>query len=126
MDWRGRAYYVVKLEWTEYYHWTHTLKQIPGVRLHCPTQVSIKKYRNCEKYNDELEYRGQYSYLIGCIESSRKTVEDVLNSAKQNEPYGVTWRQIEQKPKPYSPYRGFEERRCDLNSRKRCTHCMDC
>ena len=120
MDWRNRKYYVVRFSHIECEYRLQALKLINNVRIHCPTESSVS-YDH--KYKDEAEPRGYYQYLIGCNNEFSDAVEYELRKAHR---YGSNWREIKQYQKSYSPYKGFPERRCDLNPRKRCNHCMDC
>ena len=121
MDWRNRKYYLVKLSLEEYNYRIRQLKCIQGIRIHCPTQFTASN--TCYTFKDEQEKRGYYQFLIGCIADVSEAVEYELRKSQRS---GSSWKEIKQKIKPCSPYRGFPERRCELNPRKRCTHCGDC
>ena len=124
MDWRNRKYYLVRLSIEEYEYRIRQLKLIQGIRIHNPTQLaSTNTYNTSFKFKDEQEPRGYYHFLIGCKTDISELVEFELRKSQRS---GSSWKEIKQKIKPYSPYQGFPERRCDLNPRKRCTHCGDC
>jgi hypothetical protein len=123
MDWRGRRYYIARFSYDHYDIRISLLKNIDGVRLHSPTKHDLNI-----KLPDELESRGYYHTLIGCtIDSSDKVVLE-LTRAEREDIY-TKWKEIIQDTsKRYLDINGIEMpyRKCDLNPRKRCNHCMDC
>ena len=124
MDWRNRKYYVACFPNESFDLCLRTLKLIDSVTIHTPTQYAVK---HCfDIICDEIEPRGYYQFLIGCSYDIADCVEYELRKAERRDGKSASWKEIKQKPKPYSPYRGFPERRCDLHPSKRCTHCMDC
>lgn len=123
MDWRGRKYYVARFSCDAYNMRINILKNINSVRLHCPTKHDFNI-----KLPDEIEARGYYQILIGCNLSNFEAVEYELRKAERND-YGCSWKEIKRDvSKKYFDIYGNEMpyRRCDMNPRKRCNHCMDC
>lgn len=122
MDWRGRKYYIATFSPEAYDMRINILKNIESVKLSSP----IKKYNI--KLPDEQEERGYYQILIGCRLGDHEIVEFELRKAKRNDIF-TEWKEVKRDiSKKYFDIYGQEMpyRRCDLNPRKRCNHCMDC
>ena len=125
MDWRGRKYYIANFSCEAYDMRINILKNIEGIRLHCPPQ----NHNSQTKLSDELERRGCYHVLIGCKFEDSEFVEHELRKADRNDKYGCSWKEIKRDiSKKYFDINGQEMpyRRCDINPNKRCNHCMDC
>lgn len=123
MDWRGRKYYVARFSCDAYDIRIDALKNIDGVRLHSPTKHNFKI-----KLSDEIESREYYHILIGCRIDTSIIVENELKKAEYNDIYS-RWKEIRRdKSKKYFDIYGQEMsyRKCELNSNKRCNHCMNC
>ena len=120
MDWRGRRYYCVSFDW-----------QSQGMRLEILKsigKIKIRSYQNIPKQPDETEERGHYQFMLGVPHSYSETVEYELRKAERNDDW-CKWKEIKRDvSKKYFDVLGFEMpyRKCDLNPRKRCNHCMNC
>jgi hypothetical protein len=120
MDWRGRKYYCVSFDWQSSDMRLDILKLIG--------KVKVRPYQNIPKQADELEERGHYQFMLGVPINCSDAVEYELRKAERNDDY-CTWKEIKRDmSKKYFDVLGFEMpyRRCDLNPRKRCNHCMNC
>jgi hypothetical protein len=122
MDWRNRKYYVASFSILDNDYTIEQLRLIDSIRIHNPTELIAQNY--AIKFDDEIEPRYSYQYLISCKTEYSDAVEYELRKAQRNG--NAHWKEIQHKIKPFSPYSGFPERRCDLNPRKRCNHCGDC
>ena len=123
MDWRDRKYYVVRFSPDSYDMRIRILKNIEGVKLNPSTNHKINT-----KFPDEKEPRGSYHVLIGCKADIKDIVEFELRKAERND-WCSSWKEVQRDiSKKYFDIYGQEMsyRKCDLNPRKRCNHCMDC
>jgi hypothetical protein len=123
MDWRDRKYYVASFSPEAYDMRMKILKSIEGVKLHSSTNHKINT-----KFPDEKELRGSYHVLIGCKADIKDIVEFELREAKRND-WWAKWKEVQRDiSKKYFDIYGQEMpyRKCYLNPRKRCNHCMDC
>lgn len=92
MDWRERKYYTVKFDFGAKAMRTRYLKNIPSVKLHCPTNLISHSSRLA--FTDEYEVRGnKYDYLISCKFKVSDLVEYELNKAKRNDGF-CAWQEI--------------------------------
>lgn len=92
MDWRERKYYTVKFDVCAKAMRIRYLKNIPSVKLHCPTNLIYHSSR--PTFTDEYEVRGNnYDYLISCKFEDSDLVEYELNKAKRNDEF-CTWQEI--------------------------------
>jgi hypothetical protein len=120
MDWRGRKYYCVSFYWNAIDMRIENLQRIG--------KVKIRSYQNVPKQPDETEERGHYQFMLGVPIECADAVEYELRKAERND-IRCTWKEIKRDmSKKYFDVLGFEMpyRRCDLNPRKRCNHCMNC
>ena len=120
MDWRGRKYYCVSFDWQSQGMRLEILKSIGNIK--------IRSYQVVPKQPDETEERGHYQFMLGVPYNCSEAIEYELRKAEQNDDW-CKWKEIKRDmSKKYFDVFGFEMpyRRCDLNPRKRCNHCMDC
>ena len=120
MDWRERKYYVVSFSFEAYEMRMSYLKLI--------NKIKIRPFKYITKQNDELECRGIYQMMVSVpFESSGQLVYE-LNKASRNDCY-CSWKEIKRDlSKKYLDIFGnpIPYRKCDINPRKRCNHCMNC
>ena len=121
MDWRVRQYYAATFSPEARDMRIENLKLIDkGVTIHFNSGVS--------KQPDEIEERGRYQCVIGCVFDQASAVEYELRKAERNDDY-CFWKEIKQDfSKKYLDIYGqiMTFRRCDLNPHKRCNHCGEC
>ena len=120
MDWRSRKYYCVSFDWQSKDMRLDILKSIG--------KIKIRPYQNIPKQPDETEERGHYQFMLGVPHNWSEAIEYELRKAERNDDW-CKWKEIKRDmSKKYFDVLGFEMpyRRCDLNPRKRCNHCMDC
>ena len=123
MDWQNRKYYIAKFSKDAYDMRIKIFKDIEGIKLH-----PSNNYKMNTKFPDEKELRGYYHILIGCKADIKDIVEFELRKAERND-WDSSWKEIQRDiSKKYFDIYGQEMpyRKCDLNPRKRCNHCMDC
>lgn len=121
MDWRARKYYVATFSPEAKDMRVRNLKLIgKGVTIHFNSGVPQQP--------DEVEERGKYLCVIGCMYNQYDAVEYELRKAERNDDY-CSWKEIKQDlSKKYFDCCGniMPFRRCDLNPNKRCNRCMNC
>ena len=120
MDWRNRKYYCVSFDYYSRNMRLDILKSVGNIKIH--------SYKNIPKQADEIKERGNYQYLLGVPKDLCDIVEYELRKAERNDDWCEWWEIKRDVSKKYFDILGFEMpyRRCDLNPRKRCNHCMDC
>ena len=121
MDWRVRQYYAATFSPEARDMRIENLKLIgKGGTIHFNSGVP--------KQQDEIEERGRYQCVIGCVFDQASAVEYELRKAERNDDY-CFWKEIKQDlSKKYLDIYGqiMPFRRCDLNPHKRCNHCGEC
>ena len=120
MDWRNRKYYCVS------FHWQSQDMRLENLKL--IGRVKVRSYQNIPKQADELEERGRYQFMLGVPAACAEVVEYELRKAERNDIY-CKWKEIKRDmSKKYFDVLGFEMpyRKCELNPKKRCNHCMNC
>jgi hypothetical protein len=120
MDWRFKKYYTASFYFNSLDYRIEILKQIPSIKIHT--------FKKMLEIQDEANSRGLYQILISCDFDKCEIVEYELRKAERNNPW-CNWQEIKRDlSKKYFDVCGnvMPYRRCDLNPRKRCNHCMGC
>lgn len=120
MDWRARKYYIVSFSPEAYEMRINYLNLIP--------KIKFRPYKDVPKQNDELEERGLYQMMISIPFESSSTLEYELEKAKRCDFY-CRWKELKRDlSKKYLDVFGnpMPYRRCEMNPKKRCNHCMNC
>jgi hypothetical protein len=121
MDWRARNYYAVTFSPEAVNMRIRNLKLIgKGITVHFNSVV--------QKQPDEVEERGRYQCVVGCVCDQAEVVEHELRKAERNDDF-CFWKEIERDLSTKCldvlgnviPFR-----RCDLDPAKRCNGCMNC